>query len=67
MANVLVTQGHAPASPIPNRNRVTSIDAKLKAAAVAMVNADHQATILANTRRVPPRSAQRAVGISNSA
>lgn len=40
---------------------------KLVAAAVAAVRHDHHTTMRASTRRVPVRSAQRAVGISNTA
>ena len=61
------TLGQAPASPAPNRNRTTTSEPKLKAAAVAMVNADHQTTMRASTRRVPKRSAHQAVGISKAA
>ena len=52
------TLGKAPASPAPNRNRTPSKDAKLNAAAVAIVKLDHQITIRVNNRRGPMRSPQ---------
>ena len=39
----------------------------MKAPAVTMVNTDHQLTMRVSTARAPRLSAQRAVGISNSA
>jgi hypothetical protein len=59
--------GSAPASPAPKRNRIATIDAKLNAKPVSMVNADHQQTIRVRTRRVPTRSPHHPVGISKAA
>ena len=58
--------GKAPASPAPNRNRITTSDAKPRAAAVSIVNADHQSTIRVSTLRGPFTSPSHPDGISKS-
>src|SRR5262245_27175256 len=59
--------GYAPASPAPNRKRVTSRVNKLLARPVKAVNADHHRTIRVSTLRAPIRSASAPDGISKSA
>ncbi len=59
--------GNAPASPAPNRNRMTTSDANPQAAPVSAVKNDHQSTIRVRMRREPYRSPHRPAGISKSA
>ena len=49
--------GNAPASPAPNRKRMTSRLTKFHAAAVSPVNTDHAVTTAVSTKRPPRRSA----------
>ena len=56
MVKDFVRLGKQPASPIPNRNRVTTADTKLNAHPVAAVKNDHQTTMRIKTRRAPIRS-----------
>src|SRR5207302_153977 len=56
VVNALVRLGKQPASPIPNRNRVTVIERKLNAQPVAAVKNDHHTTMRIRTRRAPIRS-----------
>jgi len=59
--------GKAPASPAPNRNRISSNDRKPAAAPVSAVNADHQSTIRVSAILAPKRSPSHPLGISNAA
>ena len=65
MVKDFVRLGKQPASPIPNRNRVTTADTKLNAHPVAAVKNDHQTTMRIKTRRAPIRSPRYPPGISN--
>src|SRR5579872_4867717 len=56
VVNTLVRLGKQPASPAPNRNRVTASDEKLHAHPVAAVKSDHQVTIRNKTERGPSQS-----------
>ena len=67
LENARAAIGQAPASPAPKRKRTSSIEGRLKAAAVAAVNADHHSTIRVRTDFVPSFSAHFAVGISKIA
>ena len=58
--------GYAPASPAPNRKRMTSRAGSPQAAPVRAVNTDHQTTMRVSTARLPNRSPSRPVGTSNS-
>ena len=58
--------GNAPASPAPNRKRITTSDRKPCAAPVSMVKADHHNTIRVSTRRGPLTSPSQPEGTSNS-
>ena len=55
--------GKAPASPIPNRKRITISETAFQAAPVAAVKRDHHATRIESTRLAPMRSASQPVGI----
>lgn len=59
--------GKAPASPAPKQNRVTKSGQKPVARPVSAVNADHQVTIRASTRRGPIRSPSAPLGTSKTA
>ena len=65
--NAFVRFGKQPASPIPNRKRVTHIEAKFHAHPVAAVKNDHHSTTRTSTLRAPILSPSQPVGISNSA
>src|SRR5262252_9429704 len=62
-----VKLGKQPASPAPNRNRVTTIEAKFQAQPVAAVKNDHHTTMRISTRRAPITSPIQPPGISHSA
>ena len=62
-----VRLGKQPASPAPNRNRVTTIETWFHAQPVAAVKNDHQSTTRMSTLRAPILSPSQPVGISNSA
>src|ERR1044071_3146742 len=51
--NALVRFGKQPASPAPNKNRVTIIETWFQAHPVAAVKKDHQSTTRMSTRRAP--------------
>ncbi len=59
--------GKAPASPAPNKNRITMSDPNPQAAPVSAVKNDHQRTIRVRMRREPYRSPHRPAGISKIA
>ena len=65
--NALVRFGKQPASPAPNRKRVTTIEARFHAQPVAAVKNDHHSTTRMSTLRGPILSPSQPVGISNSA
>src|ERR1043165_2066567 len=65
--NILARFGKQPASPAPNRKRVTSSDPKFQAQPVAAVKKDHQITTRMSTLRGPILSPSHPPGISNSA
>ena len=65
--NALVRFGKQPASPAPNRKRVTTREAKLQAQPVAAVKIDHHTTIRISTLRAPIQSPRKPLGTSNSA
>jgi len=67
VVKAFVRLGKHPASPAPNKARVTSSEARFHTQAVAAVKNDHQMTILINTFRAPQRSPIQPPGISNSA
>src|SRR5688572_21529150 len=60
------TFGYAPASPAPNRKRMTISDTSPVPAPVRAVNTDHQTATRVSTDRAPARSPHRPVGTSNS-
>src|SRR5438093_1447879 len=51
LANILARLGKQPASPAPNRNRVTSSEPRFQAHPVAAVKNDHQTTTRIRTLR----------------
>src|ERR1043165_7641847 len=51
--NILARFGKQPASPAPNRNRVTRREIRLRVHPVAAVKNDHQSTTRVRTRRGP--------------
>jgi len=59
--------GKQPASPAPNRKRVTHIDQKFHIQPVATVKKLHQTTMRIRTLRAPIQSPIQPPGISNSA
>src|SRR5580658_1834678 len=61
-----VATGNAPASPIPNTKRITTIDAVFQAADIRDVSALQQVAISASARRGPILSPNQAAGIWNS-
>ena len=63
----LVRFGKQPASPPPNRNRMTIMEAKFHAHPVAAVKNDHHNTTRISTLRGPILSPSQPVGISNNA
>src|SRR5438046_3116645 len=67
LLNILAKLGKHPASPAPNRKRVTSSDIRLKTQPVAAVKNDHQITTRISTLRGPILSPSQPPGISNSA
>jgi hypothetical protein len=67
VVNDFVMFGKQPASPAPNRKRVTHIDVKFHIQPVAAVKNDHHSTIRNSTRRGPSQSPSHPPGISNSA
>src|SRR6266478_7043802 len=67
VVKALVRFGKQPASPAPNRNRVTNMDEKFHMTPVSAVNADHHNTIRIRTFRGPIKSPNHPPGISNSA
>ncbi len=62
-----VRLGKHPASPAPNRKRITTMEVTFHAAPVSAVHTDHAKTICASTRRTPSRSPSRPMGISKRA
>ena len=58
--------GKAPASPMPNANRISSSAARLPAHPVRAVKTLHQRTTRTRTFRGPIRSPSQPVGTSNS-
>src|ERR1700733_13583922 len=56
VVNTLVKLGKQPASPAPNRKRVTSMDVRFQAAPVNAVKNDHHTTTRMSTLRAPIRS-----------
>ncbi len=67
VVNAFVRFGKQPASPAPNRNRVTAIDVKFHIQPVAAVKNDHQSTMRNSTRRGPIQSPIHPPGISKIA
>src|SRR5712692_9975605 len=67
LVNILVRFGKHPASPAPNRKRVTSSEARFQTQPVATVKKDHHSTTRINTLRGPILSPSQPPGISNSA
>src|SRR5512133_2769638 len=67
VVKALVRLGKQPASPAPNKNRVSHSDEKLQAQPVAAVKNDHHATMRIRTLRGPIQSPSHPPGISNSA
>ena len=63
----LVRFGKHPASPTPNRKRVTTSDNQLHTQPVAAVKNDHHTTMRISTLRAPMRSPSQPPGISNTA
>src|SRR5688572_6986740 len=57
-----VALGNAPASPAPNRKRMTMNEAAFQAETVQIVNADHHNTIPDSMRRGPMRSTSQPLG-----
>src|SRR5262245_12650729 len=57
-----VALGKAPASPAPNRKRMTMNEAALQAEMVKIVKADHHSTIPDSIRRGPMRSTNQPLG-----
>ncbi len=63
MVKDFVKFGKQPASPAPNRNRVTAIEVKLHAQPVAAVKNDHQHTPRAHAvAEVPARNLEQGIG-----
>src|ERR1043166_2781242 len=67
LVNILARFGKQPASPAPNRKRVTSNETMFQTQPVAAVNNDQQAATRINTFRGPILSPSQPPGISNSA
>src|ERR1043165_5630711 len=67
LVNILARFGKQPASPAPNRKRVTSSDTRSQTQPAAVVKNDHQTTTRMSTLRGPILSASQPPGISNSA
>ena len=67
MLSMRVRMGKHPASPAPNRKRMTHSDTTFQAAPVNAVNTDQPRTICIRTRRTPILSPSRPMGISNKA
>src|SRR5437867_1817556 len=65
--NIFVKFGKQPASPAPNRKRVTSNEARFQTQPVAAVKKDHQSTTRISTLRGPILSPSQPPGISKSA
>src|SRR5882724_9269831 len=63
----LVAIGNAPASPMPNKNRNTAIDAASQAKMVSDVKMLHQVTIQVRARLAPKRSPSHPLGMLNKA
>ena len=61
----MVAFGYAPASPIPNRNRMINNMVKVLEKPVNMVNTDQERTILKSMDLGPFRSPHNPTGISN--
>ena len=56
VVNVLVRLGKPPASPAPNRARVTSSEGRFQTQAVAAVKKLHHGAMKSSTRRGPAQS-----------
>src|ERR1043165_7804312 len=67
LVNILARFGKQPASPAPNRNRVTSSETRLQAQPVAAVKNDHQTPTRISTWRGPRLSPSQPPGISKTA
>src|SRR5258706_258461 len=67
LVNIFARFGKQPASPAPNKNRVTSSDTRFHAQPVAAVKNDHQSTTRISTLRGPILSPSQPPGISNNA
>src|SRR5436190_1908920 len=67
LVNIFAKLGKQPASPAPNRNRITSSDTRFQAQPVAAVKNDHQNTTRMSTLRGPILSPSQPPGISNRA
>src|SRR6266576_2150425 len=67
LVNIFARLGKQPASPAPNRKRVTSNEPRFQAQPVAAVKNDHQTTTRISTLRGPILSPSQPPGISNSA
>src|SRR5205809_448797 len=67
LVNILARFGKQPASPAPNKKRVTSSETRLQAQPVAAVKNDHQITTRMSTLRGPILSPSQPPGISNNA
>ena len=67
MVKALVRLGKQPASPAPNRKRVTTREIWLHTQPVAAVKKDHHSTTRMRTLRGPIQSPSQPPGISNSA
>src|ERR1043165_8401112 len=66
LVNILAKFGKQPASPAPNRKRVTSSETRFQLQPVAAVKNDHHTTPLTSTLRGPISSPSQPPGISNS-
>ena len=64
VVKALVRLGKQPASPAPNRKRVTYSEVKLQAQPVAAVKNDHQITMRMSTLRGPSQSPRKPPDIS---
>src|SRR2546428_9639025 len=67
VVKAFVKFGKQPASPAPNRNRVTSSAPRFQTQPVAAVKNDHQTTTRIKTFRGPIQSPSQPPGISKSA
>ena len=65
VASDLAMIGKHPASPMPKRNRITTIEVKFQAAPVRAVNADQPRTMRISPLRAPTQSPYQPPGISN--